>query len=202
MAGSTSREQLVAAARAHLDEHGVEGLTLRQVARRAGVSHGAPLRHFPSLAALCSAVAAEAFDGLYAEVAAAMDEVDGDDARARLRAAGRGYLRFAMGNPGPFTLMFRRDLCDVEDPHLVAASGAAFAQILFATSEAQATGWRSDDPTAEAAAVIWAQVHGLATLTLLGTLPAAVAANGGDPDLCHLFDLAQEALGADPGRTP
>jgi AcrR family transcriptional regulator len=202
VAGSTSREELIAAARAHLDEHGLDGLTLREVARRAGVSHGAPLRHFPSLAALCSAVAADAFDGLYAQVAAAMDEVVVDDARRRLHAAGRGYLRFAVANPGPFHLMFHRELCDVDDPHLTAASGAAFAQLLYATSEAQAAGWRPDEPTAEAAALLWAQVHGLATLHLLGSLPRAVAGNGGDPDLFHLFDRSYEALAADPGRTP
>ena len=170
------------------------------MARRAGVSHGAPLRHFPSLAALCSAVAAEAFEGLYAEVGAAMDEA-GDDALDRLRGAGRGYVRFATGNPGPFTLMFRRELCDTTDPHLASASGAAFAQILFATSEAQGAGWRPDDHTADLAAVIWAQVHGFATLTLLGSMPRAVALNGGDPDLDHLLDLAQDALGT-KGRTP
>jgi AcrR family transcriptional regulator len=148
VAGSTSREELVAAARSYLDDHGLEGLSLREVARRAGVSHGAPLRHFPSLAALCSVVAAEAFEGLYAEVAASMDEV-GEDPLDRLRAAGRGYVRFATGNPGPFTLMFRRDLCDGDDPHLVAAGGAAFAQILFATSgrRARAGGPTTTPPT-------------------------------------------------------
>jgi AcrR family transcriptional regulator len=201
VAGSTSREELVAAARSHLDEHGLDGLSLREVARRAGVSHGAPLRHFPSLAALCSVVAAEAFEGLYAEVAAAMDEV-GDDPLDRLRAAGRGYVRFATANPGPFTLMFRRDLCDGDDPHLVAAGGAAFAQILFATSEAQGAGWRPDDHTADLAAVIWAQVHGFASLTLLGSMSRAVAGNGGDPDLDHLLDLAQDVLGTGPRRIP
>jgi len=201
VAGSTSREELVAAARAHLDEHGLEGLTLRQVARRAGVSHGAPLRHFPSLAALCSAVAAEAFENLYAEVGRAMDAV-GDEALARLRAAGQAYVRFALANPGPFQLMFRPDRCDPEDAALRAAGGAAFAQILFATSEAQAAGWRADDPTAEVTAVVWATAHGLATLTLQGSLPVTVAAHGGEPDLFHLLDLAQDALGTIPGRTP
>ncbi|HEY8058086.1 MAG TPA: helix-turn-helix domain-containing protein, partial [Acidimicrobiales bacterium] len=80
MAGATSRDRLVDTARAHLDEHGLEGLTLREIARQAGVSHGAPLRHFPSLAALCSAVATQAFRELYEQAAAAMDGA-GDDPR-------------------------------------------------------------------------------------------------------------------------
>lgn len=201
MAGSTSREELVAAARAHLDEHGLEGLTLRQVARRAGVSHSAPLRHFPSLASLCSAVAAQGFDGLYDEVAAGMDEA-GDDPLARLRAAGQAYVRFAVANPGPFSLMFRPDRCDPADPQLQASGQAAFAQILFACSEAQGAGWRPDDPTAELAGVVWATVHGVATLSLHGSLPHAVGGNGGDPDLTHLVALAQDLLGHDPDRRP
>jgi AcrR family transcriptional regulator len=200
MAGATSREQLVVAAREHLDEHGLEGLTLREVARQAGVSHGAPLRHFPSLAALCSAVAAEGFEGLYAEVASGMDAV-GDDPHARLRAAGHAYVRFAVANPGAFSLMFRPDRCDPSDARLQAAGQAAFAQILFACSEAQAAGWLPDAHTADLAAVVWSTVHGMASLSVQGSLPRAVAVNGGDPDLVHLLDLAQDALGAVPGRT-
>ena len=188
------------AARQLLDEDGLEELSLRAVARRAGVSHGAPLRHFPSLASLCSAVAAQAFEGLYAEVAAAMDEA-GEDPLARLRAAGLAYVQFAVANPGPFSLMFRPDRSDPTDAHLQDAGQAAFAQILYATSEAQADGWRADDPTVEVAAVIWAMVHGLASLTITGSLPGVVAVHGGDPDLTHLLDLAQDALGTAVRRT-
>ena len=100
VAGTTSRELLVDTARAHLDEHGLEGLTLREIARRAGVSHGAPLRHFASLAALCSAVATQGFRQLYADIAEAM-EAAGPDGRDRLCASGQAYVRFAVANPGP-----------------------------------------------------------------------------------------------------
>jgi hypothetical protein len=110
-------------------------------------------------------------------------------------------VRFAVANPGPFSLMFRPDRCDTADPELQASSQAAFAQILFATSEAQATGWRADEHTADVAAVVWATVHGLASLSLQGSLPRAVAAHGGDPDLAHLLDLAQDALGTRTRRT-
>ena len=188
----------MAAARAHLDQHGLEDLSLRAVARRAGVSHGAPLRHFPSLASLCSAVAAEAFEGLYAEAASAMDAA-GDDPLARLRGAGHGYLTFATNNPGPYSLMFRPDRCDRSDPALQAASQAAFAQILFACSEAQAAGWRSDLPTAEVAGLLWITVHGLASLAQQGSLASAVGGNGGNPDVHHLLDLAQSVLGVQEG---
>ncbi|MER3452961.1 MAG: TetR/AcrR family transcriptional regulator, partial [Acidimicrobiia bacterium] len=107
MAGTT-REQLLAAARAHLDEHGLEGLTLRAIARRAGLSHGAPLRHFPGVAHLLAAVAARGFRELHATVAAAVGAAGGD-AADRLAAAALGYVRFALANPGVFELMFRHE---------------------------------------------------------------------------------------------
>ncbi len=181
-------------ARRYLDEQGLEGLTLREVARRAGVSHGAPLRHFPSLAALCSVVAAQGFRELYDEVATAMDGA-GDEPLARLRAAGHGYVRFAVANPGPFSLLFRPDRCDWTDAELMAAGEAAFTQIVAAVAGAQGAGWRPDDHPAELAGVVWATLHGLASLTLQTSLPHTVAAHGGDADLTHLTDLAQDLLG-------
>jgi AcrR family transcriptional regulator len=208
MARGTSREHLVEVARSYLDEHGLEGLTLREVARQAGVSHGAPLRHFSSLAALCSVVATEAFRGLYAGVDRAMDEA-GDDPGDRLRAAGAAYVRFAVGNPGSYSLMFRPDRCDGSDPELLDASLAAFGQLLLAVSAAQDAGWQADRQTAELAGVIWSMVHGLASLTIQGSLPAVVGIHGGNTDLTHLVELAQDLLADDvpsttsrPGGTP
>jgi AcrR family transcriptional regulator len=83
-----------------LDEQGLDGLTLRAIARRAGVSHGAPLRHFPSLASLLAAVAAEGFE----ELIAAVDRETGalaEDAPAltRLAAAGRSRSRTRVSSP-------------------------------------------------------------------------------------------------------
>jgi AcrR family transcriptional regulator len=202
MAGTTSRELLVATARTYLDEHGLEGLTLREIARRAGVSHGAPLRHFDSLAALCSVVATEAFEGLYGAVADAMAAA-GDEPRTRLQAAGHAYVRFAVANPGPYSLMFRPDRCDPSDADLQAAGQAAFAQLLFAVSEAQGAGWHPADHTADLAAVVWSGVHGVAGLAILGVLDRTVAVNGGDADLTHLLDLTQRLLDLpQPSPTP
>ena len=202
MAGATSRDRLVDTARAHLDEHGLEGLTLREIARQAGVSHGAPLRHFPSLAALCSAVATEAFRELYEQAAAAMDGA-GDDPRDRLCASGQSYVRFAVGHPGAYNLMFRPDRCDPTDADLQAAGQAAFAQLLFAVAEAQAAGWRPEVHTADLAAIVWSTVHGVAGLTILGALERTVTPMGGNADLTHLTDLVQRLLDLpQPSPTP
>lgn len=191
-----TRDVLVRTARAYLDEHGLEGLTLREIARRADVSHGAPLRHFPSLVALCSVVATQGFRELHAEVAARLDAVGPEaDARERLRAAGHGYLAFATTNPGPYSLMFRPDRCDRDDPEFQASGYAAFTQLLDAVAAAQDEGWHPENATADLAGVVWAIVHGLATLSAQGSLPSVVALHGGNPDLTHLVDLAQDLLG-------
>jgi AcrR family transcriptional regulator len=190
-----TRDRLVDVSRAHLDEHGLDGLSLRAVARRAGVSHGAPLRHFPSLAALCSAVAAQGFRDLHAGVEAAMDAA-GPDAHAgdRLRAAGRGYVAFALANPGVFGLMWRPERLDRDVPELQEAGNAAFSQLLEAVAAAQALGWRPDEHPSHLAVAVWSTMHGLATLALQGILVESVQASGGIADLPYLVNLTQDLV--------
>ena len=114
-----TRDHLVATARRLLDAEGLEPLTLREIARRGGLSHGAPLRHFPSLATLLSAVAAQGFRELMDAVDAAVAEARASATPLeRLAAAGRGYVRFALGSPGVFALMFRPERLDPSDAEL------------------------------------------------------------------------------------
>jgi AcrR family transcriptional regulator len=167
------RERLLAAARAVLARDGIEGLTLRAIAREAGVSHGAPLRHFPSLSRLLAALAAEGFGQLVASVATALDDGDADP-RGQVAQAGRGYLRFALAEPGVFSVMFRADLCDVTDPAYQDASAASFTQLMEVVAAAQAAGWQSQIATPRLAAVLWSNVHGLAELWLHGALQSVV----------------------------
>jgi AcrR family transcriptional regulator len=172
---STTATRLVAAARAMLDEQGLEGLTLRAIARRAGVSHGAPLRHFPTLAVLLSTVAARGFRELVAAVHAETGALT-DDATAldRLAGAGRGYVEFAIGSPGVFTVMFRPERLDVTDPTFVAASVDSFRQLQDIVEAAQREGFHADVDSTRLASVMWTSMHGLADLWLRGGgLPGA-----------------------------
>ncbi len=172
---STTATRLVAAARAMLDEQGLEGLTLRAIARRAGVSHGAPLRHFPTLAVLLSTVAAHGFRELIAAVDAETGALT-DDATAldRLAGAGRGYVKFAIGSPGVFTVMFRPERLDVTDPTFVAASVDSFQQLQDIVEAAQREGFHADVDSTRLASVMWTSMHGLADLWLRGGgLPGA-----------------------------
>jgi AcrR family transcriptional regulator len=193
-ANGTTRDRLLQAARDVLADHGLEGLTLRAIARQAGVSHGAPLRHFPTLAALLSAVAAEGFARLQATVTAGIEAAEreavaaGDDLgpRRRLAAAGRAYVRFALDDPGVFSVTFRPERVDLTDPAYQAEGYKAFHQLVGLVEAAQADGWHPDERADELAAVAWAAVHGIATLALHGGLTGAVV----DADPVRLQSLS------------
>jgi AcrR family transcriptional regulator len=184
-----TRDHLLATARRLLDTEGLEPLTLREIARRGGLSHGAPLRHFPSLSALLSAVAAQGFRELMDSVGAAAAEA-GSDATAleRLATAGRGYVRFALASPGVFALMFHPDRLDREDAEYRDAGQAAFGQLLELVSAAQAAGFRPDVPAIDLASIVWATVHGLAQLRIQGAMQGAGVAEI-DPALDLMSDL-------------
>lgn len=175
---TSPRERLLQAAREVVAADGLEGLTLRAIARQAGVSHGAPLRHFPTLASLLAAVAADGFARLIATVEGHLAEADAAaeaagtalDARRRLAVAGQAYVDFALADPGVFSVTFRPERVDVTDEQYQVQGDAAFRQLVELVEAAQADGWRPDLPHDELAAVVWANVHGLAVLTLHGGL--------------------------------
>lgn len=183
-----TRDRLVVTARDYLEAEGVQGIGLREIARRAGLSHGAPLRHFPTLGSLLAAVAVEGFRDLVASVDAAI--ADAGDARARVRAAAHGYVTFARTHPGVFELMFRVDLCDTDDPEYALIGGIAFGQLVELVAAAQAAGYRPEIPAPELAGVLWAAMHGLASLHLHGALVPTT----GQADLDVLIDHTTHLL--------
>jgi AcrR family transcriptional regulator len=193
----TPRERLLQAARDVVAADGLEGLTLRAIARHAGVSHGAPLRHFPSLAALLAALAAEGFTGLMATIDAVLAAADDEAAaqgrtvtpRQRVAIAGQAYVRFALAEPGVYSVMFRQERVDVTDEAYLLQGFAAFQQLVDLVAAAQRDGWRPDDDTTELAAVHWANVHGLADLSLHGSLVAVVG-----PDAAERLPLLSTTL--------
>jgi AcrR family transcriptional regulator len=200
MSPTESRERLLAAARDVVAAQGLEGLTLRAIARKAGVSHGAPLRHFPSLAALLSAVAAEGFDRLVATVDGHLADADAAAAGRgevltpleRIRVAGRGYVSFARNDPGVFSITFRPERVDVNDAAYQEAGYRSFHQLVELVEVAQADGWRPADDATELSAVLWSHVHGVAELALHGGLEGVV----GEGALARVLDLSADlALG-------
>lgn len=183
-----TRERLLEVAREILDVDGFEGLTLRRIAKRAGVSHAAPARHFPNLASLLSAVAAAGFDELYKSVEAHVTGVT--DPRASVAAAGEGYVAFALENPGVFGLMFRPERYDTTDEAYALSGMAAFNQIVDLVRNAQSDGWRAEADPVDLATVVWSGVHGMTQLWLHGALQGAT----GRDDLSPLRSLMTEVL--------
>jgi AcrR family transcriptional regulator len=197
------RERLLQAARDVVTAEGLEGLTLRAIARQAGVSHGAPLRHFPSLASLLAAAAADGFarliatiDTRLAETERAAEAAGADlDPRRRLAVAGEAYVQFALDDPGVFSMMFRPERVDVSDPDYQTQGYRSFHQLVDLVAAAQADGWQPDHRPETLAAVLWANVHGLAVLMVHGALPAVVGDDAAHlPALSTLLSLGIEPL--------
>ena len=144
---------LLKAATQMVGKLGTAGLTLREVARKAGVSHNAPYRHFTSREDLLAALAAEGFLKLHG----ALEKASADgQAEERLVAACRAYLRFAMDSPSRFELMFHSGIEWKDYPECAAAYGKCFA-LLESLLRAQPK-LRVDVETA--GDLVWAAAHG------------------------------------------
>ncbi|WP_342362638.1 TetR/AcrR family transcriptional regulator [Terrarubrum flagellatum] len=182
------REALIAAADAILAERGVEGFTLREAARRAGVSAAAPAHHFASVAGLLTEVAIGGYEELTRFLRDAHSTGSGPS--AQLRVSGLGYVRFALAFPGRFKLMYRKDLLN-DDPRLHAAAGQAYGQL--ETAMRAYLGLASDAPLdAEAQTLMlgcWSAVHGFAHLAIEGRF-----AQGGGAH--RVRDFAEDRLPA------
>ena len=195
---SPLRDRLVDATLDLLAETGFESLTLRAIARRTGVSHGAPLRHFRSLADLLAEVAAYGFRLLDRALTDAADALPpGAGPVARSRAAASAYVHTAVEHPALFGLMFRPDTIDVTNARFAVDSIVAFERLLLYVRAVQDTGWQADREPRQLAGAVWAQVHGIATLWAHGAFSGPVP----DAELDDTIDLILDlAMGTSPGE--
>jgi AcrR family transcriptional regulator len=162
------RNALLQAAGQLLEERGIEGLALREVARRAGVSHTAPYHHFPDRAALIAALVDTGFAQLTQAMQTASVTREGN--LERLRATGVAYVQFAVAQPALFRLLCRPELrSDNPDGPALEAGRAAYAVLVGAVEACLASGEIQGDADALALSA-WSIVHGLATLLLDGPL--------------------------------
>jgi len=160
---------LIATALKLVEESDVSALTLREVARRAGVTHGAPYHHFKNKAALLAVLAEEGYRALYTEQLRAAAKA-GADPVARLQAIGNAYVRFAVHHPGHFRVMFRTNPADWSDhPSLAEVVQLPWALLTSTAEEIQRTRQLTVKPE-EFVLSSWAMVHGLATLWVDGPL--------------------------------
>ncbi|CAM3393892.1 TetR/AcrR family transcriptional regulator [Kibdelosporangium persicum] len=159
---------------------GPSAISLRGLARRAGVSHAAPAHHFKDKAGLLTAIAVEGNELLAGSLAEAIAED-----RTKLIDLGVRYVRFALEHPGHFAVMYRPDLYHRDAPELVAARERT-GRMLRGTVKALAGDHSA--PLAQLAA--WSTAHGFATLALAGNLDRAI----GDQDPAELFRTLADVM--------
>ena len=150
-------------------EVGPTAFTLREVARRARVSHNAPYRHFRDRDDLMAAVAAQGFR----ELTRAMIEAAAgkSDALDRLKHAGLGYVTFALRRPEHFTVMFDAPVSKRKHPDSAAAGEEAFATLQGFVKSCQDRGQLTSGDLLEISLLAWTMVHGIAKLAVTGRLP-------------------------------
>jgi AcrR family transcriptional regulator len=199
-AEGTLRERLVDAGVELVLSEGSGSVGLREIARRAGVSHGAPRRYFPTHRALLSAIARRGFEELGARSLAATSETT--PPRAQLAALARVYVAYARERRGMFELMFRHDLLDSDGqseapagPRLREATLPMFERVvaLVARCRGEAT------EAAVTAAALWSNLHGIAELWSWGSLQLALGGGPGEEPTDSPDRIVEAALDAHLG---
>lgn len=178
------RSRLVDVGVGLVEAEGAQALSLREIARRAGVSHGAPRRYFPTHLGLLSAIARRGFERLADQAGEAIAAHEGDP-RGQLTALARSCLDFALTNRGMFELMFRHDLLESNQLGLRETSLPLFATLVDLVARVR------PDSGAEpriVAGALWANLHGIAQLWGWGSLQLAVGVDDAEPLLRAALD--------------
>ena len=160
------KRALTQAALGLVQEKGPKGFTLREVARRAGVSAAAPYRHFADKAELLAAAATQGFIQLH-ETLSATAAKTADPAKQAL-AMGRTYVRWAVTHPDYYQVMFGSELDKNDKPDLLSAGARAFGDLLDVIVRCQDAGLLPAGDPREIAGPVWSLLHGIATLTIGG----------------------------------
>jgi AcrR family transcriptional regulator len=161
------RRRVLDASLALIQEEGLAALSMREVARRAGVSHQAPYHHFSDRQAILAALAEEGFMELAARMRAARAEPG--TPTERLAMLGRAYVDFALERSAHFRVMFRPELVSLERfPDAKSRADEAYGELVGLIGDLNRDGIFRDEDAPAAVSLAWAIVHGLASLTLDG----------------------------------
>ncbi|MFC6198181.1 TetR/AcrR family transcriptional regulator [Ponticaulis profundi] len=176
---------LLKAAEVELSETGIEKFSLRAVAKRAGVSHGAPAHHFGDARGLLTALAADGYKRLLS-VQTAREVAAGSDPRDVLIASGLGYLDFAQANPELFRLMFNSSIPNREDARFFDIALAVFDHLVDRIQSVTQKNPYEDKDSMLDLMTSWSVVHGLAELLVSGRAERPL-------NLASLTDVEKEA---------
>ena len=160
------KRALTQAALGLVQEKGPKGFTLREVARRAGVSTAAPYRHFADKAELLAAAAAQGFIQLHETLS--KTAAKSTDPNRQALDMGRAYVRWAIAHPDYYQVMFGSELDKSDKPDLLTAASRAFDDLLDVIIRCQDAGLLPAGDPREIAGPVWSLLHGIATLTIGG----------------------------------
>jgi AcrR family transcriptional regulator len=161
-------------------ERGIAFVSIREVARRASVSHAAPAHHFRNKSGLLTAFAAQGYDRLAEAMGDAVASAHATTPPDVLEAMGRAYVRFALDNREHFGIMFRAELLDSRDELYVRATGRAFAAVRDTMARAASDGYLNGADPMVTVASAWSLVHGLAALWLSGQMQDRTGSSDAD----------------------
>ena len=164
------RSVLIAQAAEDIATHGIEGFSLRDLARQVGVSHAAPAHHFGDRTGLLTAIATVGFERFAGYLADALATIATDEPDELFPALAAAYVTFADQERGFFDVMFQPGLLRSDDVRFAAAGAAAFEALRGAIAACQRRGWRAGSDPQRVAAAAWAFAHGLAMLHRQGSL--------------------------------
>ena len=167
---------MICAARDLLEENNIASLSLRAVAKRVGVSHTAPYRHFKDKESLLAEIAAIGFGELTAQLTEAA-ELHADNPGAQLQEAAHRYVRLVLENPQCVQLMFGGTLpCDDTYPELRDSGEKAFGALKTIIEEGQAKGVFRAGDIELMALTAWSGIHGLSLLLISGSIDETISA--------------------------
>ncbi|MEX1166443.1 MAG: TetR/AcrR family transcriptional regulator [Hydrogenophaga sp.] len=163
---SDLRQRILDASERLLETEGLAALSMREVARRSGVTHQAPYHHFADRESILAELVTRGFEEMTRRLARANTRHAADSRIAVATECGQAYVGFAIEHPGLFRIMFRSEVCDpARFPAAQQAGDSAYREL-----EKMVTLIHGKDTVARLAPLYWAQVHGLASLIVDGPI--------------------------------
>ncbi|QKG70653.1 TetR/AcrR family transcriptional regulator [Erythrobacter mangrovi] len=184
------REALLEAAMAVLDQSGAEAVTIREVARRSGVSHAAPVNHFRDRTALLTAVAVRLFGDLETQIGEQLDRTETEPA-AQVGAFALALVRYGLAHPFRYEFLWRRDLIDNSDDALERAMNRIYDRLIACIGE---IGGNPQCDAHTVAIAFWSLAHGYVSMRINGNFePIADTVSGKEREKA-IVDLLLTAL--------
>ncbi len=185
------RTALIDAAFVSLDSEGVDAVSIRKVARIAGVAHSAPVNHFKDKRALLTALASDVFKDLAVAILSKLDEVD-DLLSRKVHAFSEAVMEFAQTYPHRYRLLWRGDSLLQEDESLNQAMDSIYDPLIEMLSD---SGGAVDESTESQAIALWSLLHGYVIMRLDNILVAKIDENSGEDRLSAMINLYLRGIG-------